>query len=73
MDPGRYIISNKDQIAQIVEDFCAELHKNHSSTKEQEPIPKVLNIGSEDIPKISSGEIRSAPRGMKNKKNSVRR
>lgn len=46
----------------------AELYKNHSNREEQELIPKVLNLGSDDIPEIISKEIRSALTDMKNNK-----
>lgn len=50
--------SDRTEILRIVEDFYRELYRRRDLL-EDATLPRVQNQGSEDIPEITEGEIRS--------------
>ena len=61
------IKTNRDDILKIAQDFYAELYER-SRAPNLNQIPRVQNVGSEDIPDISKAEIERALAEIKNNK-----
>lgn len=62
------IKTNKAEILKITEEFYKELYKGERDRPNTSQIPRVQNVGSEDIPDISFDEITSSLSEMKNDK-----
>ncbi|XP_029658895.1 uncharacterized protein LOC115232884 [Formica exsecta] len=64
------ITTNKQEILEIVKDFYSNLYGRNEQPVENTfcTIPRILNQGSEDLPKITTGEVLKSLSDMKNSK-----
>lgn len=62
------ITGDKDEILKIVREFYATLYKRNKDGQRTYKIPKIQNQGSEDLPPVTTEEIRAALKDMKNRK-----
>ena len=75
----RTVTTNREELLRIVEEFYTELYRSRQNHKEKqtEKLDKsekiVINQGSEEMPSISTDEIRNALKKMKKKQSSGRR
>ncbi|KAH1002202.1 hypothetical protein HUJ04_008313 [Dendroctonus ponderosae] len=67
-DKHRNIVTSREELLIVVTDFYSELYSNQAEPLNQQQLPKVQNVGSEDIPQIIIDEIKSAVKNMKNNK-----
>ena len=61
-------VSSAEEIAKVVEEFYTELYTSYVSQLAPRTQINVINAGSEEIPEISTEEIRAALKKMKNGK-----
>ncbi|XP_072397915.1 uncharacterized protein [Diabrotica undecimpunctata] len=66
-DRNGKVVTDKDQIIKIVEEFYTELYRERGK-KDGTKLRKVQNVGSEDIPEITIEEVSKSLNQMKNNK-----
>lgn len=62
------ITTAKNEIKEIIEEFYRDLYATSKENTTRDPIPKVMNQGSEEIPEITTYEIQKSIAEMKNNK-----
>lgn len=62
------ITTNKDDILRLVEEFYKELRVVNNKIAVNNPIPEVINQGSEDIPEITPIDIENELAKIKDNK-----
>lgn len=61
------ITTDKMEILEVVESFYRELYRRDDENQDQ-PMPKITNQGSEEMPEVTTSEVKTALSEMKNNK-----
>ena len=66
LSKGKKLITYKKVILEIIKDFYSNLYSESLEEKDLRTIPHILNQGSEDLPAITTWEVKKSLEEIKN-------